>query len=85
MNFIYLYVFCGLFHLFMFYFKSVVISALSIDLDAESLPHKRRKINEEILCSMQVWKFLLLVFFLSFFAFNLAHGNLLCAVFDIHS
>ena len=48
--------------IYLFYSKSVVISAVNVDLDAGSPPHKRRKINEELLCSMQVWMFLLLRF-----------------------
>ena len=52
-------------HPFLFYSKSGVISAMNVDLDAESPPHKRRKINEEVLLSIQVWKFLLLRFWYS--------------------
>ena len=46
----------------MFYTKSVVLSAMNVDLDEKSFFLKRRKINGEELCNVQVWKFILLQF-----------------------
>ena len=44
------------------YSKFVVLSAMNVDLDAESSLHKRRKINREVLCNMRIQKLLLLQF-----------------------